>query len=70
MKNKSIENLQYDLKKFSYFQLNKKNDILIPKENVNNYLIIRQLVEISEFLSQLDISYTVNENNGVKLHIN
>lgn len=65
-----MNEIKDELNKFTYFKLNKKDATLIAKTNVNNYLIIRQLVEISEILHDKNIPYTVQENNDVKLHIN
>lgn len=58
------------LKKHSYYKLDERKDLLILQENIYGYLIIKQVVEISQKLNDLEISHYVCENNNIQLNIN
>jgi len=43
---------------------------LVLQSNSNGYLIIKQIVEISEILHNMNIDHVVYENNDIQLYLN
>ncbi|OUR70332.1 hypothetical protein A9Q76_07730 [Arcobacter sp. 31_11_sub10_T18] len=61
-----IENL---IKNYSCFTFDQNRELLILKESSKGYLIIKQTVEISELLHDLNIIHVVYENNNIQLYL-
>ena len=57
------------IKKFSCFKLDENRELLVLQENSKGYLIIKQMVEISELLHERDIIHVVYENNDIQLYM-
>jgi len=58
------------IKKYSYYHLDENKQLIILQEHTNGYLIIKQVVEISQILNDLEISHSVCENNDIQLNCN
>jgi len=65
-----MEELEKVLSRFSCFKFENERQLLTVQTEANNYLIIKQLVEISEILSNNDIEHIVYENNDIQLYLN
>jgi len=61
-----IENL---IKKYTCFRFDQSKELLVLQKNSNGYLIIKQTVEISELLHDLNIIHVVYENNNIQLYL-
>ncbi len=61
-----IENL---IKNYSCFEFDQNRELLVLKESSKGYLIIKQTVEISELLHDLNIIHVVYENNNIQLYL-
>ncbi len=64
-----MDELKNLIKKYSYYSLDENNELLILQKNTNGYLIIKQIVELSEVLTDLDISHDVCANSDIKLNL-
>ena len=58
------------IKKYSYYHHDENKQLIILQEHTNGYLIIKQVVEISQILNDLEISHSVCENNDIQLNCN
>jgi len=61
-----IENI---IKNYSCFKFDQTKELLVLQENSKGYLIIKQTVEISELLHELNIIHVVYENNNIQLYM-
>jgi len=61
-----IENL---IKNYSCFTFDQNRELLVLKESSKGYLIIKQIVGISELLHDLNIIHVVYENNNIQLYL-
>ena len=68
-KEQAIEKVKELIKKFSCFKLDENKELLVLQENSKGYLIIKQMVEISELLHERDIIHVVYENNDIQLYM-
>ncbi len=57
------------MNKYSCFRFDESRELLVLQSNTNGYLIIKQIVEISEILHEMDIIHVVYENNDIQLYI-
>lgn len=65
-----MEELEKVLSRFSCFKFENEKQLIAVQTEANNYLIIKQLVEISEILHNYDIEHIVYENNDIQLYLN
>ncbi len=65
----NIDELKKTFNSFICFQLDEPRQILLAKGKSNNYLIIKQLVEISKILNDKNIPHLVDENNNIQLYL-
>ena len=57
------------IKNYSCFEFDQNRELLVLKESSKGYLIIKQTVEISELLHDLNIIHVVYENNNIQLYL-
>ena len=57
------------IKKYSYYSLDENKKLLVLKENTPGYLSIKQIVSISQRLTDLKIPHDVCENNDIQLNL-
>lgn len=64
-----MNELENNLLNFSCYKFEQEKQLLIVQTEANNYLIIKQLVEISEILRNNNIEHIVYENNDIQLYL-
>jgi len=65
----NVIELKEILNKFVCYQLDEPRQILVVKTKSNNYMIIKQIVEISKILNDKNIPHLVYENNNIQLYL-
>lgn len=64
-----MDEVKVFIKDYSYYSLDEEKKLLVLEKNTYGYLIIKQIVSISQILTDLEIPHIICENNDIQLKL-
>ncbi len=61
--------IKHLMKQYPCYRFDISRELLVLQANAKGSLVIKQIVEISKILDEMDIIHVVYENNDIQLYI-